>query len=106
MKYLFAELACDETYQNDSGFIASPSYPNSYPPARDCIYLINQSNGTFIDVQFVDIDVVCREIFSTSDYIEIRDGNSEHSPLMGKFCGNQSSLPPSMQTTSNYMRIR
>lgn len=52
------------------------------------------------------MDVVCKESFSTKDYIEIRDGNSEDSPLMGSFCGNGTNVPAFMQTTQNYLRLR
>ena len=47
------------------------------------------------------MDIDCQ-----SDYIELRDGNSEDSPLMGTFCGNGSNVPDFMQTTQNNFRIR
>ena len=39
-----------------------------------------------------------------SDFLEIRDGNSEESPLIGKFCGDKS--PASIQSTQNQIWIR
>ena len=41
-----------------------------------------------------------------SDYIEIRDGSSEDSPLIWKVSGNDNDIPAFMQTTQNFLRIR
>ena len=45
-------------------------------------------------------------ILDQLDYIEMRDGDSEDSPLMGRFCGDRSKVPSSMQTTQNHLRLR
>ena len=58
----------------------------------DSVYLISQPNGTYINISFISMDINCQDIFSTSDYIEIRDGNTKDSPLMEKFCGNGSNV--------------
>ena len=50
------------------------------------------------------MDIDCNGL--PSDYIEMKDGDSEYSPLMGRFCGNGSNIPKSMQTTQNHLRIR
>ena len=97
---------CGGNYTNASGVLTSPSYPNPYPHLADCIYLISQPNGTYVNVSFITMDVVCQESYSTSDYIEMRDGNSEDSPLMGRFCGNNSDVPAFIQTTQNHLRLR
>ena len=84
--------------------MTSPSYPNPYPHLADCVYLIIQPIGTYINVSFISMDVNCHA--AGSDYIEMRDGSSEDSPLMGKVCGNISVVPAFMQTTQNFLRIR
>ena len=95
---------CGGNFSNYSGILTSPFYPNKYQELEDCVYLISQPNGTLIDIVFISIDIDCHGL--PSDYIELRDGNSEDSPLMGKFCGNGSSVPQSMKTTQNNLRIR
>ena len=45
----------------------------------------------------MDIDIDCQEIGTLSDYLEMRNGMSEESPIMGIICGNGSSLPTSIQ---------
>ena len=52
------------------------------------------------------MDINCHETHSTSDYMEIRDGISEDSPLMARLCGNNNTDPKFMQTTQNYLRIK
>ena len=98
---------CGGDYTNESGILTSPSYPNPYPRMADCVYLISQPNGTYVNISFISMDVNCQERYSTGpDYIEMRDGNSEDSPVMGIFCGDGSNVPAFMQTTQNHLRIR
>ena len=97
---------CGGSYTNASGILTSPSYPNPYPHPAECIYLISQPIGTFVNISFISMDVNCQKTHSSYDYIEMRDGNSESSPLMGRFCGNESDVPAFMQTTQNHLRIR
>ena len=99
---LFTE--CGGSYSHSSGNLTSPLHPNPYPELADCVYLISQPNGTYVNISFLTMDIDCQE--TLSDFIEMRDGNSEASPLMGRFCGNGSNLPALMQTTQNYLRIR
>ena len=54
------------------------------------------------------MDIICHidDGVPVGDFIEIRDGNSEDSPLMGKFCGNHGNVPAFMTTSQNHMAIR
>ena len=92
---------CGGNYSDASGALFSPSYPNAYPELADCIYLISQPSGTFINISFDTMDIDCQG--TTSDFIEMRDGSSRDSPLMGQFCG-KSSNP--VMTTQNHLRVR
>ena len=106
VEYSTLELftACGGTYSNASGVLSSPSYPNAYPEWAECIYLISQPNGTYVNISFLTMDIDCQG--TASDFIEMRDGSSQDSPLMGMFCGNGSNVPAFMQTTQNHLRIR
>ena len=97
---------CGGNYTNANGVLTSPSYPNPYPRLADCIYLISQPIGTYVNISFITMDVNCQKRYSTSDYIEMRDGNSEDSPVMRRFCGDGSNVPTFMQTTQNHLRMR
>ena len=106
IEYNALELSttCGGSYSNASGILSSPSYPNPYPVLADCVYLISQPNGTYINISFLTLEIDCQG--STSDFIEMRDGNKEESPLIGQFCRNSSDLPDFITTTHNYLRIR
>ena len=95
---------CWGNYSDASGVLSSPLHPNPYPDMADCVYLISQPNGTYVNISFLSMDVDCRGI--SSDFIELRDGNSGDSPLMERFCGNGSNVPDFIQTTQNNLRIR
>ena len=98
---------CGGNYSNASGVLTSPSHLNAYPDLANCVYLISQPNGTYVNISFLSMDIDCQGLTTlTSDYIEMRDGNSEDSPLMARFCGNGSNIPNYMQSTQNHLRIR
>ena len=98
--------SCGGNYSNTTSLVTSPLYPNPYPDQADCTYLISQPNGTYITISFLKFDIICHDLAFVSDYIEMRDGISEDTPLMGKFCGNSTSVPRFMQTTQNNLWIR
>ena len=97
---------CGGSYSNASGYLTSPAHPNDYPILSNCIYLISQPKGSYINISFTRMDVICTPNTKDSDFIEVRDGISEDSPLMGRICGNESNVPSFMQTSQNYMMIR
>ena len=102
--------SCGGNYSNASGVLSSPSYPNSYPEMADCVYLISQPNGTYVNISLLTMDINCQELSTTgfliSHYIEMRDGISEESALMGRFCGKGKNVPEFMQTTQTHLWIR
>ena len=96
--------ACGGSFTTPKGILTSPSYPRNYPNDADCIYTISPPDGAYISVSFLSMDIDCQG--TPPDYIELRDGDSEDSPLMGSFCGDRSNVPAVMQTTQNHLRIR
>ena len=103
-KALQTFTACGGNFSNASGVLSSFSYPNPYPDLADCVYIISQPNGTYVNISFLSMDIDCQG--TPSDYIEMRDGYSEDSPFMARYCGNGSDVPDFMQTTQNHLRIR
>ena len=99
-------IGCRQNFSNDSGLITSPLYPNQYPDNVECVYVISQKIGTFVNVTFINLDIVCQGTGTTSDYLEMRDGYSEESPFMGRYCGNGTNVPTFLQSTQNFLRIR
>ena len=101
MDLCYGSGKCGGNFTSDSGLLTSPSFPNNYPLNQDCVFAISQPNNTRINLTVVMFDTIskCEE-----DYLEFRDGNSEQSNLMGKFCGKN--MPSQMQSTQNHLWIR
>ena len=53
---------------------------------------------------YINLTIIVLDVTGDSDYIEIRDGGSKDSSLMGVFQGSE--IPPSMQSIQNFMWIR
>lgn len=96
---------CGGVFTGDSGSIKSPYHPNRYPGSRECVYIISQPLGKSVVLEFQAFDV--EESFSGScdfDYLEVRDGDSEASPLLSHLCGNR--LPNPIISTHNYLWLK
>ena len=106
IEYMASKMstACVGNFSDSTGSLTSPLYNASYPELMDCVYLVSQPNGMFINMSLPNVDISCHG--TPSDYVELRDGNTEDSPLMGSFCGNGGNIPNFMQTTQNHLRIR
>ena len=96
---------CGGNFSTPNGVFTSPSHPENYPENQDCIYLISLPDATYVNISFITMDIDCKALWDSgkSDYIEFRNGDSEDSQLMGRWCGDGS---PALQTTQNFMRIR
>ena len=99
----FSRGACGGAFNTPNGLLNSPSFPKSYPGNADCIYTISNPNGTPITLKFLNMDIEdhssCRW-----DYLEIRNGGSEDSPLLGKLCGNE--IPAPIHSTQGSIWIK
>ena len=98
---------CGGNYNTSNGLLTSPSYPDKYPEETDCVYTISQPTNTLINaaLKMLDLDFcVCVTDSCDCDSLEIRDGSSEESPLIGKFYGNN--FPRAFQTTQNQLWMK
>uniref|UniRef100_A0A665V841 Cubilin n=1 Tax=Echeneis naucrates TaxID=173247 RepID=A0A665V841_ECHNA len=95
---------CRETFTSPTGSFFSPNYPNYYPNNRDCIFKIILQVNMQIKLNFTDFQLEGTSPYCRYDFVEIRDGGYETSPLIGKFCGNQG--PPVLVSHSNRLWVR
>ncbi|XP_032520799.2 cubilin homolog [Danaus plexippus] len=101
------EALCGKTIVGDSGIIKSPGYPFSYPKQTVCEYFINTTPGKAIVLTFQDFDIEDNRYYHCLyDHVEIRDGPTVNSTLLGKYCGGAESTPPIQTSTYNYMYIK
>ncbi|XP_003786834.1 cubilin [Otolemur garnettii] len=100
-----ASTACLEDHTSESGTLTSPNYPNDYPNNWECIYRITVESSQQIALHFTNFSL--EEAFGGnchSDFLEIRDGGYETSPLLGIYCG--SNLPPTIISHSNKLWLK
>ena len=99
---------CGGNFTNASGVLTSPSYPNPYSHNADCLYIISRPNITHVNLTVINMEVECRQSFSTYDYLEVWDGDgvSNNSIQIGRWCGNGSNVPTFILVTQNCLRLR
>ncbi|TNN61134.1 Cubilin [Liparis tanakae] len=85
------------------GNINSPGYPGNYPPSRDCYWTVTVAPGLLITFAFGTLSLEHHSDCSF-DFLEVRDGSTSSSPLLGTFCGGEA--PPPLQSTQRSMFIR
>nr|NP_001071840.1 Tolloid protein [Ciona intestinalis]BAE06735.1 Tolloid [Ciona intestinalis] len=102
---LYSCPTCGSTMQSTTGNISSPNWPASYPAYSNCEWRISVTPGEKIVMDFTSLNIF-RSRGCWYDYIEIRDGHWERSPLIGRYCGNN--LPPQITSTDSriWMKFR
>ncbi|XP_042200474.1 bone morphogenetic protein 1-like isoform X2 [Callorhinchus milii] len=80
------EAICGGNIHKDLGQIQSPNYPDDYRPSKVCVWNIRVSEGFHVGLTFQSFEIE-RHDNCAYDYLEIRDGSTERSPLLGRFCG-------------------
>uniref|UniRef100_A0A673JSX7 CUB domain-containing protein n=1 Tax=Sinocyclocheilus rhinocerous TaxID=307959 RepID=A0A673JSX7_9TELE len=98
-----AEYVSINVFRSPTGEFSSPNYPDNYPNNRECVYKIIVEVNMQIMLNVTDFEL---EGFSSCgfDYLEIRDGGYETSPLIGKYCGTNG--PPIIVSHSNRLWLK
>ncbi|KAG8592594.1 hypothetical protein GDO81_000555 [Engystomops pustulosus] len=97
------EAICGGEIHKDSGQIQSPNYPDDYRPSKECIWKITVAENYNVGLTFQAFEIE-RHDTCAYDYLEVRDGNSENSPLIGHFCGYDK--PDDIRSTSNTLWMK
>ncbi|KAL6112807.1 neto2 [Pungitius sinensis] len=88
----------------NGGVFTSPNYPTTYPPNKECVYILEALPRQRIQLAFdknynIEPSFECR-----FDHIEIRDGPFGFSPLIDRFCGGKN--PGLVTSTGRFMWIK
>uniref|UniRef100_A0A3B5QH59 Neuropilin and tolloid like 2 n=1 Tax=Xiphophorus maculatus TaxID=8083 RepID=A0A3B5QH59_XIPMA len=88
----------------NGGVFMSPNYPNTYPPNKECVYILEALPRQRIQLAFdknyyIEPSFQCR-----FDHIEIRDGPFGFSPIIDRFCGGKN--PGLVTSTGRFMWIK
>uniref|UniRef100_A0AAR2LKU6 Metalloendopeptidase n=1 Tax=Pygocentrus nattereri TaxID=42514 RepID=A0AAR2LKU6_PYGNA len=97
------EAICGGEVKKDNGQIQSPNYPDDYRPNKVCVWKITVAQGYHVGLMFQSFEIE-RHDSCAYDYLEVRDGNSESSPLLGRFCGYDK--PDDIKTSSNQLWMK
>ncbi|XP_033347146.1 cubilin [Bombus vosnesenskii] len=100
--YKSVPITCGGRFTTDTGIIFSKNYPKNYPHSQNCKWLIQVDQNYIVNMTFLDFDIEDSRN-CTDDYVQIYDGPTTDSPLLGTHCGNE--LPPSYESTSNEMLV-
>ncbi|XP_033326417.2 cubilin [Megalopta genalis] len=103
--YLFmdASKVCGGHYMRSNGLIKSPNYPNRYPGGKECVWIVEAANKhkVILNVRSFMLEYHRSCIY---DYLEIRNGGYETSPLIGKYCGTD--IPSQIIGQSNQLYLK
>uniref|UniRef100_A0A4W3GNC2 Metalloendopeptidase n=1 Tax=Callorhinchus milii TaxID=7868 RepID=A0A4W3GNC2_CALMI len=97
------EAICGGEIHKESGQIQSPNYPDDYRPMKECVWKITMSEHYHVGLIFQAFEIE-RHDNCAYDYLEVRDGSSENSPMIGRFCGYDK--PEDIKSTSNTLWMK
>ncbi|MBN3300558.1 bone morphogenetic protein 1a [Amia ocellicauda] len=97
------EAICGGEVRRDNGQIQSPNYPDDYRPNKVCVWKITVAQGFHVGLTFQSFEIE-RHDSCAYDYLEVRDGTTESSPLLGRFCGYDK--PDDIKTSSNQLWMK
>ncbi|XP_074032807.1 protein tolkin, partial [Leptinotarsa decemlineata] len=81
----------------------SPHYPEDYKPNENCTWRISVPENHQVAFRFHSFDLEDHDDCSY-DYLEIKDGLNEDSPVLSVSCGDK--LPSDVTSSSNTMLVR
>ncbi|KAM4734107.1 neuropilin and tolloid-like protein 2 isoform 1-T1 [Anableps anableps] len=90
--------------KSDGGSFSSPNYPNTYPPNKECLYVLEALPRQRIELQFSKIFQIETSFECRFDHIEVRDGPFSFSSLISRYCGTAS--PGLIHSSGRFMWIR
>ncbi|XP_039470178.1 bone morphogenetic protein 1-like isoform X2 [Oreochromis aureus] len=97
------EAICGGEVKRESGQIQSPNYPDEYQSNKECVWKITVAEGFDVGLSFQSFEIEKHDSCAY-DYVEVRDGASESSPLLGRFCGYDK--PDDIKSTSNQLWLK
>ncbi|CAD1477837.1 unnamed protein product, partial [Heterotrigona itama] len=104
--YLFidASKVCGGHFIKTTGVVQSPNYPRKYPGKQQCSWVIEAPHKQRVILNVKDFHL---EAHTTClfDYLEIRNGGYETSPLLGRFCGTDIPTEIFSQTNQIYLKF-
>lgn len=87
LSYRFVERnSCGGHIHASNGMLNSPEYPLNYTNGLDCIWQLTSPIGSQMELQFDMFELTATRNCS-GDWLEVRNGRSNSSALIGRYCG-------------------
>jgi len=87
----------------DQLVINSPNYPNVPPARSECVWTIVAPAGREVQLDFVEQFYIHRRYGCVTEGVELRDGGTAASPLIGALCGDK---PGTQKSSGNVLYVR
>ncbi|XP_034943059.1 tolloid-like protein 2 [Chelonus insularis] len=98
------EAVCGGDINLDSvGHLESPNYPEEYQSSKECIWRLTVPQDYQVALKFQSFEIENHDN-CVYDYVEVRDGHSSDSPLIGLYCGYKA--PPDLRSTGNKLFVK
>lgn len=97
------EDACGGIINEANGTIQTPSFPDTYPPDKNCIWKILAPSKTTIFLNFTHFNLEGRNRACKYDFINIYSGPTDNQQKIGTFCGDQ--IPEPITSHTNELSI-
>ncbi|CAL1525987.1 unnamed protein product [Lymnaea stagnalis] len=97
---------CRASLKSDRGEIASPQWPEQYPPGLSCAWTIEAPPSAKITLKFTTIDLDSQSYGGCTDqhdYIEVIDGPTTSDNRAARYCAHESPAP--IVSTGNFLLI-
>uniref|UniRef100_A0A8C4Y0C8 Metalloendopeptidase n=1 Tax=Gopherus evgoodei TaxID=1825980 RepID=A0A8C4Y0C8_9SAUR len=97
------EAECEQKIHSPTGVITSPNWPDKYPSRKECTWEISATPGHRVKLTFNEFEIEQHQECAY-DHLEVFDGETEKSPILGRLCGNK--IPDPLVATGNKMFLR
>ncbi|XP_008211528.1 bone morphogenetic protein 1 [Nasonia vitripennis] len=98
------EAVCGGDVKLDSmGHLESPNYPEEYQSSKECVWRLSVPQDYQVALKFQSFEIESHDN-CVYDFVEVRDGHSADSPLIGLYCGYK--LPPDIRSTGNKLLLK
>ncbi|RZC35073.1 CUB, FXa inhibition and/or EGF CA domain containing protein, partial [Asbolus verrucosus] len=99
----FEAVCGDDLFIIDETPLNSPNYPERYPPSKKCVWrvVVPENGKAVLRFQSFDLENQTNCLY---DYVEIRDGLTPESNLIGVYCG--SSAPSEIVSNTNTLLVK
>ncbi|XP_057332102.1 bone morphogenetic protein 1 homolog [Microplitis mediator] len=76
---------------NDTYYLESPNYPESYKPNKLCHWNIEAPSKHYIVIKF-DYFELEESKGCKNDFLQVQEGRNENAPIIGSYCGKRDRL--------------